>query len=139
VHAVVVGCGTWGTVFAGLLRGRGHEVELACRDAEQAAAIREARRNPRYATNVDLKGISPAAVADARYEDADVVVLAVPSRVFGEVVRGLPVGAAVLGLTKVSTRPPAGGCRRSWKAAPSRSSPGRTWRRRSPAGYPPPP
>ena len=57
MRAVVVGCGTWGTVLAGLLRDRGHEVELACRDAEQAAAIRETGRNPRYATTVDLTGI----------------------------------------------------------------------------------
>jgi glycerol-3-phosphate dehydrogenase (NAD(P)+) len=98
VRAVVVGCGTWGTVFAGLLRDRGHEVELACRDAGQAAAIRETGRNPRYATTVDLTGITAA--ADAQYEDADVVVLAVPSRVFGEVVRALPGDAPVLGLTK---------------------------------------
>jgi hypothetical protein len=66
VHAVVVGCGTWGTVFAGLLRDYGHEVELACRDTEHAAAIREDGRNPRYATNVDLRGISAAAAADAQ-------------------------------------------------------------------------
>ena len=98
MRAVVVGCGTWGTVFARLLRDRGHEVELACRDADQAAAIRERGRNPRYATTVDLTGITAA--ADAGYEDADVVVLAVPSRVFGEVVRGLPGGAPVLGFTK---------------------------------------
>jgi glycerol-3-phosphate dehydrogenase (NAD(P)+) len=98
VHAVVVGCGTWGTVFAGLLRDRGHEVELACRDAEQAAAIRETGRNPRYATTVDLTGITAA--ADAGYKDADVLVLAVPSRVFGEVVHTLPGSAPVLSLTK---------------------------------------
>jgi glycerol-3-phosphate dehydrogenase (NAD(P)+) len=100
VRAVVVGCGTWGTVFAGLLRDRGHEVQLACRDAGQAAAIDEHGRNPRYATAVSLTGITAAAAADAGYEDADVVVLAVPSRVFGEVVRGLPGAAPVLGLTK---------------------------------------
>jgi glycerol-3-phosphate dehydrogenase (NAD(P)+) len=100
MRAVVVGCGTWGTVFARLLRDRGHEVELACRDAEQAATIRENGRNPRYATTVDLKEISAAAASDARYGNADVVVLAVPSRVFGDVVRALPGDAPVLGLTK---------------------------------------
>ncbi|HEV8249368.1 MAG TPA: NAD(P)H-dependent glycerol-3-phosphate dehydrogenase [Gaiellaceae bacterium] len=100
MHAVVVGCGTWGTVFAALLRDRGHEVQLACRDAEQAAAIGATGRNPRYATSVDLSGIAAAAAADASYEDADVVVLAVPSRVFGSVVRELPGDAPVLGLSK---------------------------------------
>jgi glycerol-3-phosphate dehydrogenase (NAD(P)+) len=100
MHAVVVGCGTWGTVFAALLRDRGHEVQLACRDAEQAAAIGATGRNPRYATSVDLSGIAAAAAADASYEDADVVVLAVPSRVFGSVVGELPGDAPVLGLSK---------------------------------------
>jgi glycerol-3-phosphate dehydrogenase (NAD(P)+) len=47
VRAVVVGCWTWGTVFAALLRDRGHEVRLACRDAGQAEAINGTRRNPR--------------------------------------------------------------------------------------------
>jgi glycerol-3-phosphate dehydrogenase (NAD(P)+) len=100
MRAVVVGCGTWGTVFAALLRDRGHEVQLACRDAEQAAAIGATGRNPRYATSVDLSGIAAAAAADASYEDADVVVLAVPSRVFGSVVGELPGDAPVLGLSK---------------------------------------
>jgi glycerol-3-phosphate dehydrogenase (NAD(P)+) len=100
MRAVVVGCGTWGTVFARLLRDRGHDVELACRDAEQAATIRVNGRNPRYATTVELKDISAAAAPDARYGNADVVVLAVPSRVFGDVVRALPGDAPVLGLTK---------------------------------------
>jgi glycerol-3-phosphate dehydrogenase (NAD(P)+) len=67
MRAVVVGCGTWGTVFAGLLHDRGHEVELACRDAEQAAAIRERGRNPRYATSVSLSRVTAAAAADDAY------------------------------------------------------------------------
>jgi glycerol-3-phosphate dehydrogenase (NAD(P)+) len=100
VRAVVVGCGTWGTVFAAVLRDRGHEVRLACRDAAQAEAINGVRRNPRYATSVDLSGITARSAADAGYGDADVIVLAVPSRVFGTVVAEIPGDAPVLGLTK---------------------------------------
>jgi glycerol-3-phosphate dehydrogenase (NAD(P)+) len=100
VRAVVVGCGTWGTVFAGLLRDRGHEVELACRDAEHAHAINGAGRNPRYATSVDLSGIAATTADAAAYEQADVVVLAVPSRVFASVVAATPGRAPILGLTK---------------------------------------
>ena len=111
MRAVVVGCGTWGTVFAGLLRDRGHEVQLACRDAGQAAAINETGRNPRYATSVGLAGVTAVAAAEAGYDGADVIVLAVPSRVFGEVVRGLGGDAPVLGLTKGLD--PAGGGRLS--------------------------
>jgi glycerol-3-phosphate dehydrogenase (NAD(P)+) len=100
VRAVVVGCGTWGTVFAALLRDLGHDVWLACRDHEQAAAINRTARNPRYATTVGLAGIGASGVENAPYDEADLVVLAVPSRVFGEVVGALPGTAPVLGLTK---------------------------------------
>jgi glycerol-3-phosphate dehydrogenase len=100
VPAVVVGCGTWGTVFAGLLRDRGHDVELACRDPEQAAAINGTARNPRYATGVDLSGVTAAGQDGAAYEEADLVVLAVPSRVFGAVVSS----AASTGWGSATTR-----------------------------------
>ena len=82
MRVVVVGCGTWGTVFATVLRDRGHDVQLACRDEEQAAAINDSARNPKYATGIDLSGIAASAVAGAAYEGADLIVLAVPSRVF---------------------------------------------------------
>ena len=39
VKVVVVGGGSWGTCFASLLRDRGHEVTLACRDPEQVRAM----------------------------------------------------------------------------------------------------
>src|SRR5439155_24646528 len=48
MRVVVVGGGSWGTAFACLLRDREHDVTLACRDAEQARAIDESGRNPRY-------------------------------------------------------------------------------------------
>jgi glycerol-3-phosphate dehydrogenase (NAD(P)+) len=100
MKAVVVGAGSWGTAFATLLRDGGHEVTLAARDPEQAAAIRETGRNPRYATTADLKGVEAAALADAPVADADLVAVAVPSQVFGEVVSALPGDAPILSLTK---------------------------------------
>jgi len=100
VNIVVVGGGSWGTTFARLLFDHGHEVTLACRDAEQAAAIRETGRNPRYMTDVDLTGIGATAIPDAPVEEANLVVLAVPSASFGDVVRALPGRAPVLSLTK---------------------------------------
>ncbi len=45
MKVVVVGCGSWGTAFARVVRDRGHDVTLACRDPEQAAAIRQAVEN----------------------------------------------------------------------------------------------
>jgi glycerol-3-phosphate dehydrogenase (NAD(P)+) len=100
VNVVVVGGGSWGTVFSCLLRDRGHEATLACRDPEQVRAIAEMGRNPRYVTNVDLRGIDATTIADAPIADTDLVVLAVPSRAFAEVAAALPGDAPVLSLTK---------------------------------------
>ena len=100
MKAVVVGAGSWGTAFATLLRDRGHEVTLAARDPEQVAAIRDTGRNPRYATTASLAGIEAALLADASVADADLVAVAVPSQVFGEVVSALPGESPILSLTK---------------------------------------
>jgi glycerol-3-phosphate dehydrogenase (NAD(P)+) len=100
VNVVVVGGGSWGTAFSVLLRDRGHDVTLACRDPEQAAAIAATGSNPRYQQSLDLAGVKAAAVDDAPIADADLVVVAVPSRSFGEVVADLPGEAPILSLTK---------------------------------------
>ncbi|HEX9417299.1 MAG TPA: NAD(P)H-dependent glycerol-3-phosphate dehydrogenase [Gaiellaceae bacterium] len=100
MRAVVVGGGSWGTAFARLLAERGHDVTLACRDPEQAAAIAETGRNPRYLPDVDLGDVRAASVAEAPLEDADLVVMAVPSQVFAQVSSMLPEGPPVLSLTK---------------------------------------
>jgi glycerol-3-phosphate dehydrogenase (NAD(P)+) len=99
VRFTVVGAGTWGTAFSALLRDRGHEVTLACRDPDQARAIAETGRNPRYAHQADLRGVAATTIPEAPV-DVDVVVAAVPSRVFSAVVGGLPGSAPVLSLTK---------------------------------------
>jgi glycerol-3-phosphate dehydrogenase (NAD(P)+) len=100
VRTVVVGGGSWGTAFARVLRNREHEVVLACRDAEQARAIAETGRNPRYLARCDLRGVAATTIAEAPVAEADLVVVAVPSAVFGDVVRSLPGDAPVLSLTK---------------------------------------
>ena len=99
MKALVVGCGSWGTVFAGLLRDRGHDVTLACRDAQQARAIAETGRNPRYAKTVDLKGVGAVPLPELP-ADSELIVLAVPSRAFAAVAESLPGSAPVLSLTK---------------------------------------
>ena len=73
---------------------------LAARDSDQAQAIAETGRNPRYLSDVSLEGIAAARLEEAPLGDADLVVLAVPSRAFGEVVAALPEDGPVLSLTK---------------------------------------
>jgi len=100
VKTVVVGAGAWGTAFARVLAERGHEVTLAARDPEQARVIGETGRNPRYLTDVQLDGISAAPLDEAPLADSELVVLAVPSRAFADVVAALPDDGPVLSLTK---------------------------------------
>ncbi len=100
MNVVVVGGGSWGTGFACLLRDRGHHVTLACRDPAQVAAITKTGRNPRYLTTADLRGIEPATVTNAPIANAELVVLAVPSRAFADVAAALRGDAPVLSLTK---------------------------------------
>jgi len=72
MNTVVVGGGAWGTAFAQLLRGHGHEVTVALR------------------TTID----------DAPYDEAELVVIAVPSRSFREVLGHIRGNAPILSLVK---------------------------------------
>jgi glycerol-3-phosphate dehydrogenase (NAD(P)+) len=72
VNAVVVGGGAWGSAFAQLLVARGHDVTVAVR----------------------------ATLDDAPYERADLVVLAVPSSAFRQVLGHVRGNAPVLSLVK---------------------------------------
>jgi glycerol-3-phosphate dehydrogenase (NAD(P)+) len=99
VRFLIAGAGSWGTAFAHVLLERDHEVVLGCHHAEQAAAINETGRNPRYLSLVDLRKATAVPLAEAP-ADVDFVVVAVPSRAFSEVVAALPGDAPVLSLTK---------------------------------------
>jgi glycerol-3-phosphate dehydrogenase (NAD(P)+) len=100
VRAVVVGGGSWGTCFACLLRDRGHEVTLACRDPDQVRAIADTGRNPRYLREVDLRGVGAATIEEAPIGGSELVALALPSRALADVAATLPGGAPALILTK---------------------------------------
>ena len=63
---------------------------LACRDPEQARAINETGRNPRYVTDADLSAVTAAPLEAAPVAEADLVCLAVPSRAFREVAASAP-------------------------------------------------
>jgi glycerol-3-phosphate dehydrogenase (NAD(P)+) len=98
--AVVVGGGSWGTGFSRLLADRGLEVTLATRDAEDARTINDTGHNPRFLRDVDLSGVEATTIVGAPYDDADLVVVALPSRAFRSVVETLPGTAPLLSLTK---------------------------------------
>src|ERR671938_1201178 len=100
MRIVVVGGGSWGTAFSRLLADRDHDVTLACRDPGRARGIEETGRNPRYLRIVDLSGIPAAPLAEAPVAEADVVVVALPSRAFTAVVDDLAGTAPILSLTK---------------------------------------
>ena len=100
MKVVVVGGGSWGTAFSRVLANREHDVTLACRDAEQVRAIEETHRNPRYLTHCDLRGVAATTIEEAPIEDAELVVVAVPSAVYSDVVAALPGKAPILSLTK---------------------------------------
>ena len=100
MRAIVVGAGSWGTAFAKLLLERDHNVALAARDLDHARTISATQRNPKYLREVDLTGVWATTTDDVPYEEADVVVLAVPSKAFGTVARSIPGDAPVLSLTK---------------------------------------
>jgi glycerol-3-phosphate dehydrogenase (NAD(P)+) len=97
---VVVGGGSWGSVFSALLAEQGHDVTLACRDPEQARAIAQTGRNPRYMTNADLRGVGARPLVDAPFDEAELVCIAVPSRSFREIAERLEGEAPVLILAK---------------------------------------
>src|SRR5579871_3529666 len=72
MRVVVVGAGAWGTAFAHLLRSRGHDVAVARRGAQ----------------------------ADVPFSEAELVVLAVPSDAFREVLEQIGGEAPILSLAK---------------------------------------
>jgi glycerol-3-phosphate dehydrogenase (NAD(P)+) len=100
VNVVVVGGGSWGTAFSCLLRDRSHDVTLACRDPDQVRAIEETGHNPRYLTDVDLSNVDVSTIEGAPLAEAELIVLAVPSRTFATVAAALPGDSPVLILTK---------------------------------------
>ena len=100
MDVVVVGGGSWGTAFSRLLADHGHAVTLACRDGAQVEEIARAGHNPRYLPGVDLAGVAVTTIPHANVEAANLVVVAVPSAAFAEVVAALPGRAPILSLTK---------------------------------------
>ena len=102
MKVAVLGAGMWGTAFAHLLAGRGHEVTLVDSDADAVRSLVESGRNLRHLPELELTGIGALEVAQAAelFELVDLLVVAVPSRAFAAAVAGLPGSSPLLSLTK---------------------------------------
>ena len=104
-NVAVIGAGSWGTAFTGLVAPKADEVRLWCRRAELAKSISETRANPAYLANYEL---APNVVATSSFEAAasgtELVVLAVPSTHLRDVCHklapSLSPSARVITLTK---------------------------------------
>jgi glycerol-3-phosphate dehydrogenase (NAD(P)+) len=101
----VVGAGSWGTAFARHLVRCGLDTILLARRPGQAEAIARDHRNPDYLRGLALPpGLKSGVYPEYDFSSTDLVVMAVPSKGYADVVEALagrlPTGLAVLSLTK---------------------------------------
>ena len=83
----VLGAGAWGTALALLLARNGFPALLWTRDGEAAARLARERENRRYLPGHSFpRELSIASGLEEAAESADEVLIAVPSRAFGEVI-----------------------------------------------------
>jgi glycerol-3-phosphate dehydrogenase (NAD(P)+) len=84
----ILGAGSWGTALAIHLARAGRTVRLWARDAELAAEIAATRNNPRYLSGVSVPpDVEPTSCIEAAVNDAQFVVVAVPSHGLRSAVR----------------------------------------------------
>jgi glycerol-3-phosphate dehydrogenase (NAD(P)+) len=101
----ILGAGSWGTGLAVHLARAGCDVRLWARDAELVERMQQARKNPRYLSDIDIPAaVQPTASLDIALDNAAFVVVAVPSHGFRAVVRRaaprIPTGAVLVSATK---------------------------------------
>jgi len=96
----ILGAGAWGLALARLLGLKGYRVSLWCRRPQVAASLREIRQRPELLPDVVLP--ETVAVVTEPPDDADMVVLAVPSHAMRPVLEMYPIpsGAIQVSVTK---------------------------------------
>lgn len=104
-HLVIIGAGSLGTAFAAALAQTGRRVSLWGRDPETIREINEQRTCKAYLPGVSLPEGFSATTDRAICQEADVLVMAVPSRAFRSVCEeirgsGLKPGCVTLSGTK---------------------------------------
>ena len=83
----VLGDGGWGTALAILLKNKGFDVSLWCAFKEDAEAIKRDVENKKFLPGFSVpKAVQVTSEMRSACEDADIVVLAIPSRFFRDVV-----------------------------------------------------
>ena len=105
LNIAVLGAGSWGTALAALMARHGHGVTLWGRDAKVAAAIDQQHENTRYLPGIPLPdNLRATTDLAASLQDADLVLVVVPSHAFTETLRQLaplrPASAGVAWATK---------------------------------------
>ncbi len=89
IQTTVLGGGSFGTAMAQVLAENGHPVQLWMRSAERADEIRRTRVNSPYFPELKLHPlVEPTTDMGDAIEQADLVFVALPSKVFREVIRG---------------------------------------------------
>jgi glycerol-3-phosphate dehydrogenase (NAD(P)+) len=90
VKVTVLGAGAWGTSLAKILHENSHAVSLWAHDAQLLQDIRKSRENTRYLPGISLPSDwKLEANLEGSVQDADCVVVAVPSQAFREVTKNL--------------------------------------------------
>ena len=92
MRITVLGAGGWGTALARILHENRHEVVLWGHDAGHLDEMRAKGVNERYLPGIKLpRGLIFEPDFERAIRDAECVVVAVPSKAFREVTRGLLV------------------------------------------------
>lgn len=107
MRVVVLGSGSWGTALAILLARNGHEVELLGRDSEEVDSIRRHRENLRYLPGFALpESVQPGMLHEV--SQAELAVVAVPSKGVREVSSYLPSGDSAVVVASKGLEPGTG-------------------------------
>lgn len=100
-RVTVLGAGAWGTALALLLARKGTPVWLWARRAEQAEAMRRSGENAEYLPSVPFPDpLYPTSDPEEALSEAEIAVVAVPSKAILETLAPLPKAPAYLSVTK---------------------------------------
>lgn len=97
----VIGAGAWGTALALLVASKGTPVYLWARRVEQAQLMRAERENSEYLPGVPFPdSLYPTSDPEEALSEAEIAVVAVPSKAILETLAPLPRVAAYVSVTK---------------------------------------